>query len=55
MSSRSRGKSKRPVVEWDEELAEFCQKKNILVCDDDETMMFEGGDRLEKSEGMELT
>ena len=54
VEARSRGESKRPVVERDEELAEFCQKKNILVCDD-EMMRFEGGDRLEKSEGMELT
>ena len=29
-------------------------EENVLVCDD-EMMMFEGGDRLEKSEGMELT
>ena len=51
---RSGLKRGEAVVEWDEELAEFCEKKNTPVCYG-KMIMFEGRDRLEKSEGMELT
>ena len=50
VGGRARDQSWSEMKSW----PNLCQMKNILVCDD-EMMMFEGGDRLEKSEGMELT
>ena len=49
LAARNRESLSGSMKSW----ADFA-RRNILDCDD-EMMMFEGGDRLEKNEGMELT